>query len=123
MIRLPLALLALLVPLAASAEPLNPARLKHCFAIAEKPEAMKVAHKLGKVQTFNAEQSKAIIDAINIQPPASNWEANVVDVVTTDDAVAPVHVFLTDSKHMCLIETAKQEEWDKLLDQTFGQGT
>lgn len=97
--------------------------LDKCFPLKEKPEAMATAAKMGKVQTFDAESSKKLIDAINNQKPVTDWEASVVDVVTTSDPDTPVHIFFSDKKRMCMIEVAKQAVWDKIADQAFGAGT
>lgn len=114
-----LAVVALALCSGASAKPLGEPLAK-CFPIKEKSAAMARAAQLGKVQTFDADNSKKIIAAVNDLPPVTDWTASVVDTVTTESGV---HVFFSDEKRMCMVEVAKPDFWNGLLDKTFGSGT
>jgi hypothetical protein len=104
----------------ARATPLGPPTLDKCFPLAEKPEAMARAREMGTVQSFDADSSKKLIATINDQEPKSDWEATTVDLVKRN---GNVFIFFSDDKQMCLVERAKEEFWERLADQAFGQGS
>jgi hypothetical protein len=109
----------------AYAYPLSPALLKHCMPLSERASGLAAAADMGKVLHFDGAIAQRFIDAINDQLPLSDWTASQVDVVIKQvpaDQLA-AYVFLTDDANMCLIETAKKADWEKLADKVFGSGT
>lgn len=109
--------------IAAHASPLgegNP--LPKCMTIEQKADAMKLAAEKGTVQTFDADTSQTLINAINGLPPATDFTATIVDVITIADAPFPVRVFFTDDKLVCMVAVFKKAEWDTLADKVFGRG-